>query len=257
MRWISAILVALAMTAALAHAKIIFGLAHANEPDVAQMQREMMQTVVRVETPSGSGSGTIIFSRAVDHVGIVTLVLTNNHVIADDGDDGDVVKDVSVDQYVYDKHGVQIETVVKRAKVISHDEDSDLAVLQLADDVNVMPVAYIEPETDALNVFDQVFAIGSGLGRPTFPTAGMISDTDVEMNGHRFIMESAPIIFGNSGGALFKYSETRKHYELVGVPSEVPTYGKGHAVASHMGIAIPMAEVRQFLHQNGGDGIIQ
>ena len=61
-------------------------------------------------------------------------------------------------------------------------------------------------------------------------------------------MATAPIVFGNSGGALF-VSSPRDTFELIGVPSMISAYGWGNIV-THMAWSRPIPEIRLFLRNN-------
>ena len=63
-------------------------------------------------------------------------------------------------------------------------------------------------------------------------------------------LSSAPIIFGNSGGSLWAYSEKRNKYEMIGVPSMVSAYGYG-SIISHIVWSRPISDIRGFLSENG------
>lgn len=225
-----------------------------------QMRTDMIAPVVRivVKTSDGTdtGSGTIIYSG--QHGGrIETYILTNNHVIDDSVEieknklDGKSIKvnKIDVDQFVYNSNGLLISTVSKPARVVAFNVDSDLAVVKLVDDVNVLPTAILTKD-DTVGVFDKVYAVGAGLGDPPFPTEGMISLTDSDVDGHRTIQISAPIVMGNSGGALFRFEAASGHYELIGVPEAVAVVNP-FSVDPNMGYAIPAATVRSFLDDAG------
>lgn len=234
--------------------------------DQKQMQSDMIAPVVRITVNDGAetGSGTIIFSGPRNGRNY-TFVLTNEHVIdaavkamikkklgvakngGDANKDDDDSVDISVERFVYNAKGVLIATTRMPAQLGAFDKGLDLAIVVLADDVNTFPTVTIAKD-DTVNVFDKVFAVGSGLGGPTFVTDGIISQTDSELGGHRFLQSSAPIIMGNSGGGLFRFEAASGHYELIGVPSAVAAYGRG-AVNPNMGWSIPAETVREFLKE--------
>ena len=225
------------------------GAAAAGDDDIKLMQADMIQPVVMVESGDSVGSGTIIFSSNRDDE-IATYVLTNNHVISGSlPDPASKTKPqrVSVKQFVYDANGVNIATVSRPADIVRSDDDDDIAILKLVDTTNTFTVAHLVPAGEQVEVFDPVVAVGAGLHRPPFPTMGIISNTDSEINGNRVYQESAPIIFGNSGGALFRYSDVSKHYELIGIPEAVAVH---ESAVSHMGFAIPFDTVRALLVAN-------
>ena len=77
---------------------------------------------------------------------------------------------------------------------------------------------------------------------------GLLSGYGRDRHGNNLYLASAPIIFGNSGGALYVYSP-RREYELIGVPSMVSAYGWGNVV-THMAWSRPISEIRIFLRAN-------
>ena len=92
-------------------------------------------------------------------------------------------------------------------------------------------------------------AVGAGMGRPPFATNGLIAYLDARIDGHRYMMSTAPIIYGNSGGALFRFSGDRDRYELIGVPSRGTV--AGFSIVEHMNWSIVIDTIRAFLRGNG------
>jgi S1-C subfamily serine protease len=158
---------------------------------------------------------------------------------------------VRVEWWDYNSLSRSIGTRGKQAAIVGYDTRADLALLRLTDHENcVKPVAHLLPKGEPLFIYEPVWTAGSGLGNPPVPTTGIIAHLDKTIDGHRYILATAPIIFGNSGGALFHHSAARKRYELIGVPSRVSAAGFGGAV-SHMGWSIPMETVYDFLARVG------
>jgi len=79
-------------------------------------------------------------------------------------------------------------------------------------------------------------------------TSGEMAFAEQMIEGYRYQLATAPIIFGNSGGSLFSYSEVRKQYEMIGVPSRVSA--SGFQAVTHMGWSIPTETVNEFLREN-------
>ena len=231
-------------------------------PSVIQQHKEMLYPTVLVTVSSGAGSGTVIYSekRGDD---VVSLVLTNHHVIADHvkvEKEWDSIKEkkieverrrpVKIDLFEYNNHSDSIGTVGRRALIVAYDVKRDLALLQITDkERKMLYVARLYPEDKDRGpwIFNEVYAVGAGLGKPPFPTRGMLAGFGKDRNGLSLWLATAPIIFGNSGGALFVRSQ-RGRYELIGVPSGVSVYG--WAVVPHMGWARPITEIRSFLRKN-------
>ena len=232
-------------------------------PSLIQQHKEMLYPTVLVTASNVGGSGTVIYSekRGGD---VISLVLTNHHVIADHvkvEKEWNPIKEkkieverrrpVKIDLFEYNNYSDSIGTVGRRALIVAYDEKRDLALLQITDKERKMPYVadlYPEKKDEGPWIFDEVYAVGAGLGKPPFPTRGMLAGFGKDKNGLSLWLATAPIIFGNSGGALFVHSQRGK-YELIGVPSAVSVYG--WSVVPHMGWARPITEIRYFLRKNG------
>lgn len=129
------------------------------------------------------------------------------------------------------------ESQARDAEVIGADDDSDLALLKIAN-VSGLPAATIGKSSD-VQVGDDVVAIGNALalrGGPTV-TRGIVSaldrslDTDgATMTG--LIQTDASISSGNSGGPLVDATG-----KVIGINSAVAASGGGRA-AENIGFAI-------------------
>ncbi len=128
-----------------------------------------------------SGSGFVV-SRAAH-------IVTNNHVVAD---------------CVGDIHGNLVGQAPVKLRVVSADEENDLALLQGTKKFKEKDIATIR--ASAVNSGDQVVAIGYPLhGILTSDltvTTGIISSLAGLHNDTRFLQISAPVQPGNSGGPL-------------------------------------------------------
>ena len=226
-----------------------------------QKHGEMLYTVVLVRGQRGSGSGTVIYSGEMEDE-YHSYILTNHHVIADSisvekvwdpkvGKEVDREKRLELDVtwHEYNDYSHMIGSRAQRADIVAYDKNLDLGLLRLKDrERAVSPVADMLPENEDVHLFDEVYAIGAGLGEPPFATRGELSFLDKLIDGETYLLSSAPIIFGNSGGALFRWSSQRRHYELIGVPSKVSV--AGFTAVSHMAWAIPVSTVRRFLRES-------
>ena len=127
----------------------------------------------------GLGSGVIVSADG--------YILTNNHVV-EGADEIDVTLNDS-------RHA--------RGKVIGTDPDTDLAVLKI--ELDKLPVIVLG-NSDALQVGDQVLAIGNPFGVGQTVTSGIVSALGRNQLGintfENFIQTDAAINPGNSGGAL-------------------------------------------------------
>jgi len=231
---------------------------------VQQKHIEMLYPTVLVRANQGTGSGTIIFSEQLDGE-YVSLVLTNHHVVksnikvseewdshAQEKIERETRRPVLIDLWEYNHFSDAIGTIGRQATIEAWDKDRDLALLRVVDSERPLPFVaelYPENEDDGPWIFQQVFAVGAGLGKPPFPTAGLLSGFGRDKNGRALYLASAPTIFGNSGGALFVYSP-RDSFQLIGVPSMLSAFGWGSSVVTHMGWSRPISEIRIFLRAN-------
>ncbi len=168
---------------------------------------------------NGMGSGIII-----DKEG---HVLTNFHVVKD-------VDEISIT--LADKRNF-------KAKVVGTDPKTDLAIVQISENVPAdLPAAELG-DSDALRVGDWVLAVGAPFGLPQTVTAGIISAKGRANVGaadyEDFIQTDAAINPGNSGGPL------------VNLRGQV--VGLNTAIASRMGqnagvgFAIPINMIRHVM----------
>ncbi len=161
------------------------------------------------------GSGVIVSSDGV--------IVTNNHVIAE----ADEVAVATDDGREF------------AAEVAGTDPDSDLAVLQITDDVSGLPTIAFG-DSGALRPGDLVLAVGNPFGVGQTVTMGIVSATGRTSVGivdyEDFIQTDAAINPGNSGGAL-----VNMRGELIGVNTAILSRTGGY---QGVGFAIPtdMAE---------------
>ena len=245
---------------AIAAALIALGLGKtfAQEATQARRHSEMLYPVVRVDSGPLKGSGTIIYS-ATRAGEIQTYVLTNWHVIESSIEigkewnpkkqeevDKETRRTVEVFTFQYNELSRNIGSLGKRADIMAYDRKADVALLRLTDREGALPyVAALLPEGEALHIFDPVWAVGAGLGHPPFATEGVIGHLDDEIDGYRYVFTTAPMIFGNSGGALFRYSAERSRHELIGIPARVRA--GFFLVVTHMAFSVPIETIREFL----------
>ena len=168
------------------------------------------------------GSGFII-----DPSGII---VTNNHVI-------NGAEEITVT--------LQDNTVLK-AKLIGHDDRTDLALLQVHTDRKLPSVSF--GDSDKSRVGDWVLAIGNPFGLSGTVTAGIVSSRgrDIQQGPYDdFIQTDAPINKGNSGGPLFNMDG-----QVIGINTAIYSPSGG---SIGIGFAIPadeaklvVAQLRQF-----------
>ena len=229
--------------------------------------REMLYTVVTVESLGNLGSGTVVYSKK-DKGDFETFILTNFHVVSSsvtiskewspiEKKKVDVEKRVVVKilWFNYNELSRFIGTRGKTADIVAYDKSKDIALLKVRDkERGTAFVARLRPPCRSIYLFDEVYAVGSGLGKPPFATIGTLSLMDEEIDGNRYMLATAPIIYGNSGGALFRLDNSASKYELIGIPSRVSaTFFQS---VTHMGFSIPMQTVWEFLKKNNYSQIL-
>lgn len=158
-------------------------------------------------------------------------ILTNEHVIED-------ANSITVAMY---------DGTTYPATLIGYDASNDIAVLKI-DAHDLTPVTL--GDSDALEVGDEVIAIGNPLGELTFSlTKGNVSalnravtlSNSLTMN---LIQTDAAINSGNSGGALFNM-----YGEVVGITNAKYSSSSYSSSASidNIGFAIPINSVRNIV----------
>lgn len=172
---------------------------------------------------SGLGSGVIVSTTG--------YILTNNHVVE------------SADEIEVTLHDGRMT----QAQVIGTDPDTDLAVLKI--DADQLPTIVLG-NSDALQVGDQVLAIGNPFGVGQTVTGGIVSALGRNQLGintfENFIQTDAAINPGNSGGALVDVSGN-----LLGINTAIYSRSGG---SMGIGFAIPVSTARQVLDSIIKDG---
>ena len=172
---------------------------------------------------SGLGSGVIVSPAG--------YVLTNNHVI-EEADEIEVILN---------------DGRKSAAQVIGTDPETDLAILKI--NLTDLPVITLG-NSDALEIGDQVLAIGNPFGVGQTVTSGIVSAlgrTQLGINTfENFIQTDAAINPGNSGGALV---DGNGH--LMGINTAIYSRSGG---SMGIGFAIPSATARTVLDAIVRDG---
>ncbi|RLK13546.1 putative serine protease PepD [Micromonospora sp. M71_S20] len=197
-----------------------------NGADLPRIAAAVQPSVVSIGTDNGEGSGVILTADG--------FVLTNNHVVASATDGKAVV--------------TFADGKTAEAKIVGTDPKTDLAVVK-ANGVSGLKAATFG-DSDAMQVGDQVLALGSPLGLQGSVTAGILSARDRTIqagSGQQrqdpaqgassiagLLQTDAPINPGNSGGALVN---TRG--EVIGINTAIATAGQGSSGNIGVGFAIP------------------
>ena len=175
------------------------------------------------EPQGGLGSGVIVSQSG--------YILTNNHVV-EGADEIEVILNDS-------RHTL--------AKVIGTDPDSDLAVLKIG--LDKLP-SIVLGNSDALQVGDQVLAIGNPFGVGQTVTSGIVSALGRNQLGintfENFIQTDAAINPGNSGGALVDTNGN-----LLGINTAIYSRSGG---SMGIGFAIPVSTAKLVLEGLVKDG---
>ena len=130
-----------------------------------------------------------------------------------------------------------------KAIIVDFDEAEDMAVLQTTLPCsNIAKIAKESPETG-----EAIYAVGNSAGQGMCILEGIVADKEREVIGKDFMMISANIVGGNSGGPIFNTKG-----EVVGIV----TLGSTEAVAMNFGI--PIKRIEKFLKyvENRGLGYI-
>jgi serine protease DegQ len=179
-----------------------------------------------VQPQVGLGSGVIVTADG--------YILTNNHVI-EGADEIEVVLN---------------DARTARGKVMGSDPDTDLAVLKIS--MDRLPVMTIG-NSDALQVGDQVLAVGNPFGVGQTVTSGIVSAIGRNQLGintfENFIQTDAAINPGNSGGALV---DVNGH--LMGINTAIYSRSGG---SMGIGFAIPVNTAKLVLDGIVKDGVVK
>ena len=172
-----------------------------------------------------SGSGFVISSNATS-----SYIVTNYHVI--NGVDDIKVFFANGDSY--------------DATLVGGEQDNDIAVLRI--EVGNLQTVTLG-NSDALNVGENVYAIGNPLGELTFTfTGGYVSakDRSVTMSDGtvmNMLQTDTAINNGNSGGPLFN-----EYGQVIGIVSaKLSSSSSSEASVEGLGFAIPINDVRDMI----------
>ena len=235
------------------------------EKDINTMHEQLLYPCVRVRTQRSGGSGTVVYCELVPGKKDIweTYVFTNHHVVADNIKVGkkwssllqrdlkqDVLSDVDVEFFIFEYGSWESGQSSHKAEIVAYDKDADIALLKVKRQSKVEWVAKMFPkgqEQERLRMFQECFAIGCGLGHPPIATIGHLNCFTDIIENYPYWMQSGPIIYGNSGGAVF----LKDTNEYIGIPARVAVSGGFAADAiTHMSYFIPITTVYNFLDEN-------
>ena len=231
------------------------------DPDIDTLHEKLLYPVVRVRSGRTGGSGTVIYSEDRHEKGSFrTYVLTNHHVISsaisvkeqwnnltEEWETSEYNSLVDVEQFSWHK-GRIIDRRVVTAAVVAYSDADDIALLELRTGADFYPlqihsVAKIatSEEASTLRVFQKIYAVGCSLGHDPVHSTGDITDLSDLISGKVYTMGSAPIIFGNSGGAVF--ANIGGKFRHIGMPSLVAV---SYGAVTHMNWFVPQSRIEEF-----------
>ena len=168
------------------------------------------------------GTGTIVSPNG--------YFITNAHVVAEFEDSQKAIVDYS--EEVYGKNDRDYRFVAELTYV---NAKYDLALLKTEPDAANKPVEFCYE--DAFPGED-VYVIGNSKGEGLCILEGIVSDVHRSVGGKEYIMITAPVTRGNSGGPVFN-SEGK----LIGVVKG------GHSDVNSMNFVIPIKTIIDFLQE--------
>ena len=190
----------------------------------ASVYRKAINSTVSVVSRGGgvqrNGTGTMVSESG--------YLLTNAHVVMSLSADHKTV--MSESQSIYVKSGKSATHVA--AELVYADPAIDLALVKTKENKVLQPVTMElrEPEPG-----EDVYAIGNSKGEGLCIVEGIVSDTHRMVSGHEYVMISAPVTNGNSGGPVFN-----SNGNLIGIVQS------GRADVSAMNYAIPVDVIQSF-----------
>lgn len=224
--------------------------------DYEKFLEHALYTCVRVRAGHAGGSGQVIHSMEKNG----TFVLSCQHVvdnaieIKDEWSSilqknvkRDIRSEVEIEffKYAYTDRTIGAEAI--KAEIVAYDKNEDIALLRLKDPTprkHVAQIYNLNAQEEDINYFDEVVTIGAALGHAPVSTIGNICSFNDIIENRDYMLASAPMIFGNSGGATF----LTKNWKLVGMPARISVTIRGFAAdpITHMGYIVPYWRINQF-----------
>ena len=238
--------------------------------EIIQKHEQMFYPTVRVRTKRAGGSGTVVYSEKYKDE-VYTYVITNHHVVADSVKvekkwdsvlkrkvDKEILDTVFVEFFRYNNYSHTVGSFAVEADIVAYSEvdgGQDWALLRVRDKENKadwVANMFQLKELENIHIFDEVYAVGASLGHPPVASDGHISYMDDEIDHYKYWMSSAPTIFGNSGGAVYRWNDDNKQYEYIGIPSRISIQPMGFSAdaITHMGYFIPIDRIYNLLEEN-------
>jgi putative serine protease PepD len=202
---------------------------------VEAVAEAVLPSVVKIDVAGpggqGSGSGIILTSDGT--------IVTNNHVVAAAGESGDIAVSFN-------------DGSTAPAEIVGTDPVTDIAVIK-AEDVSGLTPATLG-SSDAVEVGQEVVAVGSPFGLESTVTSGIVSALDrpvttsdgEQRNSFPAIQTDAAINPGDSGGALVNMQG-----KVIGINTAIRSTASvdGEAGSIGLGFAIPIDEAKPITEQ--------
>ena len=221
--------------------------------DRGAMTRQMLLPTVQLNSDDTVGSGTIVFSGPNPRRSqrVESYVLTSYHVVRNILADTPRTAHEGFDVTVY----LDGEQLLLKGRMVASEPGIDAALVKLETDLVLPHVANALPrsQSDEIQVWDPICAVGCPLGNDPVPSTGEVSSLHNDLNGSNYWLVNAPTYFGNSGGGIYRYG-TR---QLIGVFSKIYTHGQSHpVVVPHLGLCTPIDLVYDWLEEHDLDHLI-
>lgn len=245
-----------------------------NKEEIKKRHHEIIWPTVRIRAKDAWGSGTVVYSKADEKGKVHTFVITCHHVIEanikveklwDQRVGMEVKRETRTPvevQFFYYEHLSYAKGLAgsHRANIRCYDERQDIALLELEKyEKPVDWVSNVFPPDNVLDihVFDPVYACGAAMAHQPITTKGTITCMNDIIDDYDYWMSTAQIIFGNSGGAIFRYSKDRDMFEFIGIPARIAVNASGFSAdaITHMGYFVPISRIYKHLKENFYDFI--
>lgn len=198
-----------------------------------------------------------------------SFALTNFHVAKhflyeDMGPFGDMVPSKRRDQplgmevtiFSFGLEVGQIEKRTFKAEIVAEDEGADLALVRIDKSAGIIGrVAILAPKGVMPLRNDTAWAAGASSKFAPFLRQGIFGTSYKpnefpNTNSVPIITTTAEIFFGDSGGALFHFSDERNQYEIVGI-------SEAFYSVPFLALSISIEGVYKFLEKNSYNFIVQ
>jgi len=192
------------------------------ELSVQQNIQRSAESVVKIHTPIGLGSGFIIHPDG--------YVVTNFHVIEGE-------HKITITLFKNEAQGLR-KILFENVRIVASDPYSDLALLKIEEQHNQQLIPLPITTQKQTNQGETVFSIGSPLGLDRSVGQGIVSMPNRQISGRLYIQSTVQTNPGNSGGPLFNL-----YGEVVGVTNmKIASIG-----IEGLNFAIPARILKYFL----------